>query len=69
MFDSAGVDLGQPMVISCVRGLTACGVAAAAKILGKENVPVYYVSGTCVYYIQHLLATFVSLTIKILSLD
>lgn len=42
MFDSAGVDLGQPMVISCLRGLTACGVAAAAQILGKENVPIYY---------------------------
>ncbi|KAH3852513.1 thiosulfate sulfurtransferase-like [Dreissena polymorpha] len=41
LFDSAGVDLGQPITASCLRGLTACGVAAAAHILGKEHVPVY----------------------------
>ncbi|XP_045170618.2 thiosulfate sulfurtransferase-like isoform X1 [Mercenaria mercenaria] len=41
MFDQAGVDLDKPMVITCVRGLTACGIAAAAQILGKDNVPVY----------------------------
>ncbi|XP_045170622.2 thiosulfate sulfurtransferase-like [Mercenaria mercenaria] len=41
LFDGSGVDLGQPMVATCLRGFTACGIAAAAQILGKENVPVY----------------------------
>ncbi|XP_060573301.1 thiosulfate sulfurtransferase-like [Ruditapes philippinarum] len=41
IFDRAGVDLGHPIVATCFRGFTACGVAAAAQILGKENVPVY----------------------------
>ena len=56
MFDEAGVDLNEPMVASCLLGMTACGVAAAAHILGKENVPVYYVSYLsfrfCVGYLQ-----------------
>lgn len=42
MFDEAGVDLNRPMVASCLTGLTACGVAGAAHILGKD-IPVYYV--------------------------
>ncbi|WAR19114.1 THTR-like protein [Mya arenaria] len=41
MFDAAGLDLNRPMVASCFSGLTACGVAAAAHILGKD-IPVYY---------------------------
>ena len=44
VFDSAGIDLAHPVVASCFLGSTACGLAAAAHILGKENVPVYYVS-------------------------
>lgn len=44
VFDRSGVDLGRPIVATCFRGFTACGVAAAAQILGKENVPVYAVS-------------------------
>ncbi|XP_076442018.1 thiosulfate sulfurtransferase-like [Babylonia areolata] len=40
-FDAAGVDLGQKLVATCLRGMTACGLAAAAHILGKEVVPVY----------------------------
>lgn len=42
LFDSAGIDLGHPVVATCFLGSTACGLAAAAHILGKENVPVYY---------------------------
>lgn len=42
LFDSAGIDLAHPVVASCFLGSTACGLAAAAHILGKENVPVYY---------------------------
>ncbi|XP_052765883.1 thiosulfate sulfurtransferase-like [Mya arenaria] len=41
LFDRGGVDLGRPIVASCQRGMTACAIAAAAQILGKENVPVY----------------------------
>ena len=43
MFDDVGIDLAHPVVATCYLGSTACGLAAAAHILGKENVPVYYV--------------------------
>ena len=46
VFDSAGIDLAHPVVATCFLGSTACGLAAAAHILGNENVPVYYVSRT-----------------------
>ncbi|XP_067680550.1 thiosulfate sulfurtransferase-like [Haliotis asinina] len=42
LFDQAGIDLGKPLVASCLAGLTACGLSTAAHILGKEVVPVYY---------------------------
>lgn len=42
LFNKAGVDLAHPVVATCFLGSTACGLAAAAHILGKENVPVYY---------------------------
>lgn len=49
VFDAARVDLGMPMFVSCMTGMSACTIAAAAHILGKENVPVYYVcTRTCV---------------------
>lgn len=41
MFDKAGIDLDKPLLVTCLRGLTACSVAGACHILGKENVPVY----------------------------
>ncbi|KAL4223489.1 hypothetical protein ACF0H5_016960 [Mactra antiquata] len=44
MFDEAGVNLNKPMVATCLRGLTACSVIAAAHVLGKEDVPLYVVS-------------------------
>ena len=43
VFDEAGIDLAHPVVATCYLGSTACGLAGAAHILGKENVPVYYV--------------------------
>lgn len=46
LFNEAGIDLGQPIVASCLRGITACAGAAAAYILGKDNVPVYVGSWT-----------------------
>ncbi|KAK3792915.1 hypothetical protein RRG08_033765 [Elysia crispata] len=41
LFDDAGVDLTSEITSSCLQGLTACGLMAAAHILGKENVPLY----------------------------
>ena len=43
VFDAAGIDLGLPLMASCLTGMTSCAVAGAAHILGKENVPVYNV--------------------------
>ena len=43
VFDDAGIDLDKPLLVTCLRGLTACSVAGACHILGKENVPVYQV--------------------------
>ncbi|KAL4238047.1 hypothetical protein ACF0H5_002758 [Mactra antiquata] len=45
MFREAGVDLNKPMVACCLTGMTACGVAGAAHVLGKD-IPVYYGSWT-----------------------
>lgn len=42
LFNSAGIDLAHPVVATCFLGSTACGLAAAAHMLGNENVPVYY---------------------------
>ena len=44
VFDSAGVDLAAPLYVTCLRGMTACAVAAAARQLGREDAPIYYVS-------------------------
>ncbi|KAK7504163.1 hypothetical protein BaRGS_00004467 [Batillaria attramentaria] len=41
VFDAGNVDLGRPIVASCQTAMTACGLAAAACILGKETVPIY----------------------------
>ncbi len=40
-FDAAGVELKQPVAISCGSGVTACTVALALNLLGHENVAVY----------------------------
>lgn len=50
VFDASGVDLGLPVMVTCLTGMTSCAVAGAAHILGKENVPVYYVR-TIFHYI------------------
>ena len=41
IFDSAGVDLTQPMTTTCGSGVTACTVALAAYLLGKPDVSIY----------------------------
>ncbi|XP_078540007.1 thiosulfate sulfurtransferase-like [Lissotriton helveticus] len=41
LFLEKKVDLTQPLVATCHRGVTACSVALAAHTLGKEDVAVY----------------------------
>lgn len=41
LFDSASVDLTKPLIGTCQLGITACGIAAAAQILGNTNTSVY----------------------------
>ena len=40
-FDSAGVDLGKPMVATCGSGVTACVLLFGAHLLGKEDSKLY----------------------------
>ncbi|HEX8623330.1 MAG TPA: 3-mercaptopyruvate sulfurtransferase [Allosphingosinicella sp.] len=40
-FDSAGVDLGKPMVATCGSGVTACVLLFGAHLLGKEDLRLY----------------------------
>lgn len=42
LFKMAGIDINQPVVSSCRSGMTACGLAAALHVLGKDKTPVYY---------------------------
>ncbi|KAL5007984.1 hypothetical protein ScPMuIL_013565 [Solemya velum] len=41
IFREAGVDLDRPIVSMCRTGVTACGLAVAAHILGVDRVPIY----------------------------
>jgi thiosulfate/3-mercaptopyruvate sulfurtransferase len=40
-FESAGVDLSQPLVATCGSGLTAANLVFGAHLLGKEDVALY----------------------------
>ena len=40
-FESAGIDLGRPLVASCGSGLTAASLVFGAHLLGKEDVALY----------------------------
>ncbi|MDP2698196.1 3-mercaptopyruvate sulfurtransferase [Thalassospira sp.] len=40
-FDTAGIDLGKPVVASCGSGVTACVLAMGAYLIGKKEVAVY----------------------------
>jgi thiosulfate/3-mercaptopyruvate sulfurtransferase len=40
-FDSAGVDLGKPMVATCGSGITACVLLFGAHLLGKDDFRLY----------------------------
>ncbi|XP_046549008.1 thiosulfate sulfurtransferase-like [Haliotis rubra] len=46
VFQSAGVKLDQPMTSTCYIGFTACILALAACVCGKDDVSVYYGSWT-----------------------
>lgn len=40
-FEAAGVDLSRPVTASCGSGVTACVIAFAAYLIGKDDVAVY----------------------------
>jgi thiosulfate/3-mercaptopyruvate sulfurtransferase len=40
-FDAAGIDLAKPLVATCGSGVTACVLAFAAYLIGKEDMAVY----------------------------
>ncbi|KAG8511127.1 Thiosulfate sulfurtransferase [Galemys pyrenaicus] len=41
MFQAKKVDLSQPIIATCRKGVTACHVALAAYVLGKPDVAIY----------------------------
>ncbi len=41
LFETAGVDLSRPITASCGSGVTACNLALALKLLGRDDVAVY----------------------------
>lgn len=41
VLDGAGVDMDKPAIVTCGSGVTACVVAFAMYLLGKEDVAVY----------------------------
>lgn len=41
LFTKSGTDLNKPLVATCGSGVTACCLAFAAFLCGKEDVPVY----------------------------
>ncbi|XP_075070410.1 thiosulfate sulfurtransferase-like [Mixophyes fleayi] len=41
LFEEKGIDLTKPLTASCRRGVTACHLALASFLLGKEDTAVY----------------------------
>ncbi|XP_075040203.1 thiosulfate sulfurtransferase-like [Mixophyes fleayi] len=41
LFKVKGIDLSKPLTITCRRGVTACQLALASFILGKEDTAIY----------------------------
>ncbi|KAK3601837.1 hypothetical protein CHS0354_041758 [Potamilus streckersoni] len=41
LFRNSGVDLQKPLVATCGSGVTACCIALAAFLCGKEDVQIY----------------------------
>ena len=40
-FAQAGVDLGQPLIMTCGSGVTACNLLFGAALIGKHDVTIY----------------------------
>lgn len=40
-FEAAGVDLAQPLIMTCGSGVTACNLLFGAALLGKHDVTIY----------------------------
>lgn len=40
-FAAAGVDLGQPLIMTCGSGVTACNLLFGAALVGKTDVTIY----------------------------
>jgi thiosulfate/3-mercaptopyruvate sulfurtransferase len=40
-FTTAGIDLSQPLVATCGSGMTACALAFALHLIGKDDVALY----------------------------
>ncbi|KAM8929948.1 thiosulfate sulfurtransferase [Pelodytes ibericus] len=41
LFKDKGIDLSKPLTVTCRRGVTACQLALASFILGKEDTAIY----------------------------
>ncbi|XP_063796732.1 thiosulfate sulfurtransferase-like [Pseudophryne corroboree] len=41
LFQEKGIDLSKPLTVTCRRGVTACQLALASYILGKEDTAIY----------------------------
>ncbi|HEX8057631.1 MAG TPA: 3-mercaptopyruvate sulfurtransferase [Novosphingobium sp.] len=41
VFEEAGVDLARPLVTTCGSGMTACALAFALHLIGKQDVALY----------------------------
>jgi thiosulfate/3-mercaptopyruvate sulfurtransferase len=41
VFEEAGVDLDRPVITTCGSGMTACTVAFALHLIGKDDVALY----------------------------
>lgn len=51
IFMEKGIDLNQPLTVSCGSGMTACVVYAAAQLVGMKEVSVY--DGSWTDYASH----------------
>ncbi len=40
-FETAGVDLDRPLIMTCGSGVTACNLLFGAALIGKQNVTIY----------------------------
>ena len=55
VFDTAGINMDEPLVATCGSGVTAAIIAMAAHIAYNKDVPVYDVSSYLAYNISSTL--------------